>query len=64
MSDKLDWKLVKDAAKSLGVRPRALEKWRQRGRGVPPKWWLPLSQETRGGISLEALQAFNKERVS
>ena len=52
----LDWSLVKEAARSLGVREKALEKWWQR-KSVPHKWRLPLIRKTKGKISAEAFES-------
>lgn len=53
----LDWLSVDKAAKELGVSEFARKKWRQANRGIPSKWWLPISRKI--GAPVEALEAFN-----
>jgi hypothetical protein len=53
--DKLDWDLVDQAAKALGVGKQARRKWRQRN-SVPHKWRLPLIEETDGKITSETFK--------
>lgn len=49
----LNWKLVDDIAAEIGVAKEARLKWRQPGRGVPPKWRISISQELmRRGIPI------------
>jgi hypothetical protein len=60
----LDWQIIERAAAELGIKEKAVEKWRQRGRGVPPKWWLALVQRSKGKVSFEALDSFNRERAA
>jgi DNA-binding transcriptional regulator YdaS (Cro superfamily) len=62
MKDGLDWNLIKRAAGQLGVRPKAVEKWRGTNRGVPYRWWLPIMRVTNGKITLEALEASRGEK--
>jgi len=38
----LTWKLVDDTAADLGAQEFARQKWRQRGRGVPPAWRIKI----------------------
>ena len=55
----LSWKLVDDTAAAIGVGESARLKWRQPGRGVPPKWRISISQELmRRGIPV-ALSDFD-----
>lgn len=56
MSESLNWELVKEAGRALGVREKALEKWWQR-RSVPHKWRLPIIRQTQGRIPAEAFEA-------
>jgi hypothetical protein len=58
----LDWNAVKRTAQVLGVKDKAVEKWRQRNRGVPTKWWLPLVERSNGKISFDDLRSFNRRR--
>ena len=62
MKDGLDWNLIKRAADQLGVRPKAVEKWREPGRGVPYRWWLRIERVTNGKITLQALEASRDDK--
>ena len=62
MNAELDWELIGDVARSLGVRDRALEKWRER-KSVPHKWRLPIIRQSEGRISLDAFDNFPAEEV-
>lgn len=58
----LDWTLIDKAAEALGISEFARKKWRQRG--VPAKWWLPISRQTRGEVPPEALESSKPENVA
>lgn len=59
MNTMFDWDLIGAIAVSLGVGPRALEKWRERG-SVPHKWRLPIIRASDGRVSLDAFDAMDK----
>lgn len=44
MSQPLSWKLVDEVADKLGVTSSTRLKWRQPGRGVPPKWQIEIAK--------------------
>lgn len=44
MSQPLSWKVVDDVAEKLGAPKATRMKWRQEGRGVPPKWRISIAQ--------------------
>lgn len=48
-----DWDLIGEIAAALGVQPRTLEKWRERG-SVPHKWRLPIIRASSGRVPLDA----------
>jgi hypothetical protein len=63
MAKKLDWELIRETAVKVGASPAAIHKWRAPDRcGVPTKWWLRISRASGGRISVEDLEAFNRER--
>jgi len=49
----LDWELIGNAARALGVRDKNIEKWRQR-KSVPHKWRIAIVLQTRGLVPLNA----------
>lgn len=53
----IDWKLIEQSARALGVREKNLEKWRQR-KSVPHKWRLPIIRHA--GLSIDAFDDFVK----
>jgi len=59
----LDWELVAETASKLGVTKEALKKWRRPDRGIPPKWWMPLVEKSKGRIVVEGLKASKSESV-
>lgn len=61
MATQPDWELIDDAARMLGISKYARQKWRDPDRGVPSKWWLPISRMTRGRVTLEELEASKED---
>lgn len=60
MSTRLDWRLIGRIATSLGVQPRTLEKWRERG-SVPHKWRLPIIRASNGEVALDAFDGCEED---
>ena len=49
------WQEIDRLAKELGVSAVARKKWRQKGRGVPHRWRLPILElATERGVELSS----------
>ena len=55
MDTTLDWKLIAELGASLGVKPKALEKWRERG-SVPHRWRPKIIRASEGALSWEVFE--------
>lgn len=56
----LSWKLVDEVAEKLGVTEVARLKWRQQGRGVPPKWRIEIANHLMAAGVPVALADFDR----
>jgi hypothetical protein len=56
----INWELIVETARALGVNEKNIEKWRQR-KSVPHKWRLPIIKEA--GLSIDAFEDFRLEDV-
>ena len=60
MNRTLDWDVIGEVARSLGVRDSAFQKWKER-RSVPHKWRLPIIRNSEGRMSLDAFDGASDE---